>query len=64
VVLERTDLGGVVICEDRDLLFEEAPGAYKKIEQVVADLVETGLVRVIATLKPVLTYKTRRRRNS
>jgi release factor H-coupled RctB family protein len=28
---------------------------------VVTDLVEAGLVRVVATLAPVLTYKTRAR---
>lgn len=60
--LERTELGGRVICEDRDLLYEEAPEAYKKIDAVVGDLVDAGLARVIATLRPVLTYKTRSRR--
>jgi len=60
--LEQTRLGGRVICEERDLLFEEAPAAYKNIEAVIADLVATGLVSVIATLRPLLTYKTRRQR--
>jgi release factor H-coupled RctB family protein len=58
--LVRTALGGTVICEDRDLLFEEAPEAYKRIDRVMADLVEAGACRVLATLRPVLTYKTRR----
>jgi release factor H-coupled RctB family protein len=58
--LERTELGGRVICEDRELLYEEAPQAYKNIEVVVQDLVEAGLVRVIATFRPLITYKTRR----
>ncbi len=57
--LTRTSFKSHVICEDRDLLFEEAPPAYKAIERVVTDLVEAGLVRVVATLAPVLTYKTR-----
>jgi release factor H-coupled RctB family protein len=56
----RTELGGTVICEDKDLLFEEAPEAYKKIDRVVADLVEVGVCQVVATLSPRLTYKTRR----
>lgn len=60
--LVQTPLGGRVVCEERDLLYEEAPGAYKKIETVVQDLVDTGLVSVIATLRPLLTYKTRRLR--
>lgn len=58
--LAQTRLGGRVICEERDLLYEEAPDAYKKIEAVVQDLVDAGLVSVIATLRPLLTYKTRK----
>jgi release factor H-coupled RctB family protein len=58
--LAQTPLGGRVVCEERDLLYEEAPEAYKKIETVIADLVDAGLVSVIATLRPLLTYKTRK----
>ncbi|MGV3524925.1 MAG: RNA ligase RtcB family protein [Candidatus Sericytochromatia bacterium] len=58
--LRKTRLGSWVICEDRDLLYEEAPEAYKPIDRVVADLVEAGLVRVIAELAPLITYKMRR----
>lgn len=57
--LEQTALGSRVVCENRDLLYEEAPAAYKNIERVIEDLVEAGLVRVIATLRPLITYKTR-----
>ena len=57
--LTRTPLGGRVICGERDLLYEEAPAAYKNIEDVVQDLVEAGLVLVIATFRPLLTYKCR-----
>jgi len=57
--LAQTPLGGRVICEERDLLYEEAPAAYKNIEAVVEALVDAGLVSVIATLRPLLTYKTR-----
>jgi release factor H-coupled RctB family protein len=60
--LVQTGLGGRVICEERDLLYEEAPMAYKSIETVIGDLVEAGLVSVIATLRPLLTYKTRKLR--
>lgn len=60
--LVQTRLGGRVICEERDLLYEEAPAAYKNIEAVVQDLVDAGLVSVIATLRPLLTYKTRKMR--
>jgi release factor H-coupled RctB family protein len=58
--LLQTPLGGRVICEERDLLYEEAPGAYKNIEAVVRDLVDAGLMSVIATFRPLLTYKTRK----
>lgn len=58
--LAQTGLGSRVVCEARDLLYEEAPAAYKSIEDVIADLVNAGLVSVIATLRPLLTYKTRK----
>jgi release factor H-coupled RctB family protein len=57
--LVQTGLGGRVVCGDRSLLYEEAPPAYKNIEQVIEDLREAGLITVIATLRPLLTYKTR-----
>ena len=49
----------IVICGERELLYEEAPAAYKNIEAVIQDLVDAGLVSVIATFRPLLTYKTR-----
>ena len=55
--LLRTDLGSVVVCNDKALIFEEAPQAYKKVDAVVASLVEAGLAIVIARFKPVMTYK-------
>ncbi len=57
--LERTALSSRVICADRALIYEEAPEAYKAIDSVVGALREAGLLRVLARLKPVLTYKTR-----
>lgn len=58
--LTQTGLGGRVICEERELLYEEAPAAYKNIESVIQDLVDASLVTVIATFRPLLTYKTRK----
>ncbi|MEJ2117876.1 MAG: RtcB family protein, partial [Alphaproteobacteria bacterium] len=52
--------GGLVVCEDRKLLVEEAPDAYKAIDRVIADLVEFGLARVVATFRPLVTFKTAR----
>ena len=58
--LQRTVLGGRVICEDNGLLYEEAPEAYKRIEGVIEALQDAGLIRVVASLRPLLTYKVRR----
>jgi release factor H-coupled RctB family protein len=60
--LVQTPLGSRVICEERDLLYEEAPAAYKNIETVIADLAAAGLISVVATFRPLLTYKTRKTR--
>ena len=59
--LVRTELGSRVICEDDALLFEEAPQCYKNISVVVEDLVQHGLVEIVAVLRPLVTYKVRRR---
>ncbi len=59
--LERNSLGGYVICEDRDLIYEEAPQAYKDIKQVIKDLETAGLIKVVAAYRPLLTYKQRRK---
>jgi release factor H-coupled RctB family protein len=55
--LRQTRIGGQVICDDNELLFEEAPEGYKDIDRVVNDMIEAGIVEIIATLKPVVTYK-------
>lgn len=57
--LTHTDLGSRVICESKELLYEEAPQAYKDIETIVNVLRDAGLIRVIAALRPVITYKTK-----
>jgi release factor H-coupled RctB family protein len=56
--LRRTPVGSLVVCGDRQLLFEEAPTAYKRIEQVIADLVDHGLATPVTTTVPLVTYKT------
>ncbi|MET8283246.1 RNA ligase RtcB family protein [Micromonospora sp. NPDC005174] len=56
--LRRTPVGSLVVCGDRQLLFEEAPTAYKRIEQVIGDLVEHRLATPVATTIPLVTYKT------
>lgn len=55
---KKLDIKSQVVCGDRDLVFEEHPKAYKDIRQVIGDMVGLGLIKVVAILKPVLTYKT------
>ncbi|MDB6096171.1 MAG: release factor H-coupled RctB family protein [Francisellaceae bacterium] len=55
--LRRTKLGSRIICDDKDLLFEEAPQAYKTIDDVIETLVLANSCKIIATFKPLITYK-------
>ncbi|MEO7495899.1 MAG: RNA ligase RtcB family protein [Massilia sp.] len=57
--LSRTSTKGRVICNDRALIYEEAPQAYKQARSVLDCLLGAGLASVVATSRPVLTYKTR-----
>jgi release factor H-coupled RctB family protein len=59
--LRRNRYGGRVVCDDKNLLYEEAGHAYKNIDQVVQDPVDAGLIRTIAKFAPVLTYKISKR---
>ncbi|AMB45255.1 Release factor H-coupled RctB family protein [Methylobacterium sp. AMS5] len=56
--LKRNPFGGIVVCEDRNLLIEEAGDAYKAIDRVIDDLVSFGLAEVVATFRPLVTFKT------
>jgi release factor H-coupled RctB family protein len=62
--LARNPFGGLVVCDDRNLLVEEAPDAYKNIARVIADLTECGLARVVATFRPLVTFKRARAETS
>jgi release factor H-coupled RctB family protein len=55
--IKYTKFKGRVICHDHHLLFEEAPEAYKNIDTVIQSLLDFELIKVIATFKPILTYK-------
>ena len=55
--MQRTSFGGRIICEDRDLLIEEAPLAYKSSLSVVADLDTTSAAKSVAQFHPLLTFK-------
>ena len=58
--LARNPFGGHVVCHDRKLLLEEAPEAYKDIGRVVAEMEEAKLCRVVAIMRPLVTFKTAR----
>ncbi|MFD1986115.1 RNA ligase RtcB family protein [Mesorhizobium newzealandense] len=55
--LLRNVWGGQLICDDRNLVVEEAASAYKDAGQVVQDLADAGLVVTLAAMKPLVTYK-------
>ena len=56
--LRQTEFGSVVVCQDKALIFEEAPQAYKSIDSVIAAMKNAGLIELVARFTPVLTYKT------
>lgn len=56
--LKHTALGSTVICQDKALIYEEAPQAYKNIDDVMAAMLDAGLIELVARFRPVLTYKT------
>ncbi len=61
--LLRSRFNSRFVCDKKELVYEEAPQAYKSVETVVDCLQQTGIINVIARLKPVLTYKTLKEEN-
>ena len=55
--LARTRFGGRVVCEDKQMLVEEAPKAFKNVQAVIADIEAQGLASRILTLHPFVTFK-------
>lgn len=55
--LLKTKIGSRVVCPDKNLLYEEAPEAYKNIDQVINDMREFGLIRIIARFRPLMNCK-------
>ncbi|MDN5347896.1 MAG: hypothetical protein PWP65_1460 [Clostridia bacterium] len=54
----QASLRGILLrAKDLRSLFDEAPVAYKDIDEVVATLVEAGLTRPVARLKPLAVIK-------
>ena len=55
--IRTTQLKSRVVCHDTQLLFEEAPEAYKNITYIIESLLQYDLIEVVATLRPLITYK-------
>ncbi|KAL5393497.1 hypothetical protein DPSP01_000313 [Paraphaeosphaeria sporulosa] len=55
----RGGKGTWLVCESKDLVFEEAPEAYKDVEAVGADLVEFGAARRVGWCRARINYKCR-----
>jgi RNA-splicing ligase RtcB len=54
------DSGGTwVICDEKDLVWEEAPEAYKDVEAVGQDLVDAGAAEVVGWCRARVSYKVR-----
>lgn len=52
-----TDINNIVICQNVNLLYEEAPFAYKDIKSVIDDLEYFKLAHPICSFTPVITFK-------
>lgn len=55
----RGGKGTWVVCEAKDLVFEEAPEAYKDVEAVGEDLVDFGAARRVGWCRARVSYKCR-----
>jgi RNA-splicing ligase RtcB len=58
------DAGGTwVVCDEKDLVFEEAPGAYKDVQAVGQDLVDAGVANIVGWCRARVSYKVRNERH-
>jgi release factor H-coupled RctB family protein len=55
--LQRTAMGGRVVCDETQLLYEEHPDAYKPAEAVLNAVVEARMAKPVASLDPMVTVK-------
>ena len=46
-----------VICNDKKMFAQEAPGAYKDLDSIMTHLVENDIIKVISVFSPILTLK-------
>lgn len=55
--IRESAIGSTTVCHNDILVYEEAPEAYKNIDNIIEALVDHQLCHVIATFKPLVTYK-------
>lgn len=55
--IRLNNLNYSVICKEKSLLYQEAPEAYKNIERVIEDMVEAKMIKLVASLEPLITFK-------
>jgi len=54
--------GTWVICDEKDVVFEEAPEAYKDVEAVGQDLADAGAANIVGWCRARISYKVRKER--
>jgi len=54
---DRAMQGIHLICEDKRAIKEEAPQAYKNIDEVIRTVADAGLARIVARMKPLAVLK-------
>jgi len=55
--IKNGNMGYNLVCSDKNLIYEESPEAYKNIERVISDLEAFRMIKVVARLTPLITYK-------
>lgn len=48
-----------MICNEKDLVFEEAPDAYKDVQAVGRNLVDAGAATIVGWCRARVSYKVR-----
>jgi release factor H-coupled RctB family protein len=55
--VRQSKLASTLVYKDKNVLYEEAPEAYKNIDRVIEDMLEKKMIKVVAEMKPLVTYK-------
>lgn len=55
--VRQNNLTSNLIFKDKSVIYEEAPEAYKNIERVIEDMMDEKMITLVASLKPLITYK-------